>query len=70
MHFPQGGQFSQHVDVMKEGDCLDVIAVAGDIYYLGNQQFMVRNRDTNLLEPRRYRKIGMIAAGAGITPMF
>lgn len=70
MQYPKGGEFTQYVDTMKEGDFLDVNAVAGNIYYLGDSQFMIRNRETQQLEQKRFSKVGMIAAGAGITPMF
>ena len=49
---------------------LDVTAVAGDIFYMGDSTFMLRNKETKVLEPKRVRKVGMIAAGSGITPMF
>lgn len=45
-------------------------AIAGDIYYLGDQQFMVRNPETKEMEHKKIKKVGMIAAGSGITPMF
>lgn len=70
LEFPQGGEFSQFVDNMKDGDLVDVTAVAGDIYYLGDSQFMVRNPQTNTMEKKKFKKVGMIAAGAGLTPMF
>ena len=55
---------------MKEGDTLQVSAVAGDIYYQGASQFMIRNKDTQIMEQKKISKVGMIAAGSGITPMF
>jgi ferredoxin-NADP reductase len=70
MQYPKGGEFTQFVDTMKEGDTLEVTAVAGDIFYLGDSQFMIRNASTGLLEQKMYKKVGMIAAGAGLTPMF
>lgn len=47
-----------------------VTAVAGDIHYLGASRFMIRNSETGLMEEKKYSKIGMIAAGSGLTPMF
>lgn len=42
----------------------------GDVVYLGNSQFLLRNRATGLLEQKTIKNVGMIAAGSGITPMF
>ena len=55
---------------MQEGQLMRVTGIAGDIYYLGGSQFMVRNATSGLLEQKTISKIGMIAAGSGLTPMF
>jgi hypothetical protein len=56
---------------MKEGDgSLTISAIGGDIVYLGNSKFLLRNEETNEMEERVFNKVGMIAAGSGITPMF
>ena len=47
-----------------------VTGIAGDIFYLGDSKFMVRNKETKELEEKKYTKVGMIAAGSGLTPMF
>ena len=47
-----------------------VTGIAGDLYYKGDGQFMIRNAETGILEEKRYNKVGMIAAGSGLTPMF
>ena len=47
-----------------------VTGIAGDIYYVGNSEFMLRNPETGIHELKKYDKIGMIAAGSGLTPMF
>jgi cytochrome-b5 reductase len=70
MNYPKGGEFSQYIDHMKEGDILDVTGIAGDIHYLGDSEFMIRNQETKEMEQKRFKKVGMIAAGAGLTPMF
>lgn len=70
MQHPQGGEFTQYVDTMKEGDLLSVTGVAGDIFYMGDSQFMIRNKESGEMEQKRIKKVGMIAAGSGITPMF
>ena len=47
-----------------------ITAVAGDLHYLGASKFAIRNQETGVMEERNYSKIGMIAAGSGLTPMF
>ena len=70
MQYPKGGEFSQYMDHMKEGDTLKVNAIGGDIYYMGNSEFMLRNYQTGDMEKKKFTKVGMIAAGTGLTPMF
>ena len=40
------------------------------MYYTGNSNFMLRDGETNEMKERKIDRIGMIAAGSGITPMF
>ena len=68
--FPQGGAFTQFVDTMQEGQTMRITGIAGDLYYLGQSRFMIRNAETKLLEERYIKRVGMIAAGSGLTPMF
>jgi len=49
---------------------MNITGIAGDIFYLGDSKFMVRNPETKVLEEKTYKKVGMIAAGSGLTPMF
>tara|TARA_B110000285_G_C14860109_1_gene484140 strand:+ start:499 stop:771 length:273 start_codon:yes stop_codon:yes gene_type:complete len=49
---------------------MSITGIAGDIFYLGDSKFMVRNPETKELEEKRFNKVGMIAAGSGLTPMF
>ena len=70
MQYPQGGSFTQFIDTMEEGQTLNVTGIAGDIYYAGKSKFMIRNKDSGQMEEKHLDKIGMIAAGSGITPMF
>ena len=46
-----------------------VTAVAGDIAYLGGSRFLLRNKE-GVMEEKYISKVGMIAAGSGLTPMF
>jgi ferredoxin-NADP reductase len=55
---------------MQEGMMMNITGIAGDIFYLGDSRFMVRNPETKVLEEKTYKKVGMIAAGSGLTPMF
>jgi ferredoxin-NADP reductase len=68
--FPSGGLFSQHMDLMKEGGQLSITAIAGDMEYQGHSQFLLRNPQTHLMERKKYKRVGMIASGSGITPMY
>ena len=40
------------------------------MYYTGNSTFMLRDRETKEMKERKIDRVGMIAAGSGITPMF
>ena len=46
-----------------------ITGIAGDISYLGDSNFMIRNSE-GIFETKRINKVGMIAAGSGLTPMF
>ena len=55
---------------MKEGDkSMSITAVGGDIAYLGKNDFLLRRPDGEL-EARKINRVGMIAAGSGIAPMY
>lgn len=70
LQFPKGGLFSQHIDRIQEGEKLHITGILGDVVYQGNSNFLLRNRETGLMEPKKWKNVGMIAAGSGITPMF
>jgi len=40
------------------------------MHYLGNSTFQVRDQTTKEMKERQIDRVGMIAAGSGITPMF
>jgi hypothetical protein len=67
---PQGGLFTQFIDRMVDGTKMWITGVGGDIVYKGHSQFLLRNKETGLMEPRTFKNIGMIAGGSGIAPMF
>ena len=49
---------------------MQITAIGGDMYYTGNSTFMVRDQESKELKERAIDRVGMIAAGSGITPMF
>merc|ERR1719326_35263 len=62
--FPDGGWLSQYMDKMKVGDELDFKGPTGKIIYDGNGVFDIKG------EKRKYKKIGCISGGTGVTPCF
>ena len=70
MEFTKGGVFTQHIDRMKLGDkSMKIIGIGGEIAYLGNSEFSVKIDDKEE-QVKRKKRVGMIAAGSGISPMF
>jgi len=66
-----GGAFTQFIDKMRLGnDKMKVTAIGGDIYYKGNSDFMIRDKTTKEMVARKLNRVGMVAAGSGITPMY
>lgn len=49
---------------------MKITAIGGDMHYIGNSEFMVREQESKQMVRRTIDRIGMIAAGSGITPMF
>jgi nitrate reductase (NAD(P)H) len=62
--FPDGGWLSQYMNDMRVGDELDFKGPTGAIIYEGQGVFNIRG------EKKRYRKIGCLAGGTGVTPCF
>jgi len=47
----KGGLFSQYIDNLKEGDfAMNITGIGGDLAYLGESQFLLRNQETLLME--------------------
>ncbi|CAK9296664.1 unnamed protein product [Gordionus sp. m RMFG-2023] len=73
--FPDGGKMTQHLNSLKIGDGIEVRGPSGRLRYLGDDKFSIKltfkDKD-NVGPPRivRTKRIGMIAGGTGITPMF
>jgi len=49
---------------------MKITAIGGDLHYIGNSNFMVRDKTSKQMVQRKIDRIGMVAAGSGITPMF
>eukprot|EP00056_Hartaetosiga_gracilis_P019082 m.831 g.831 ORF g.831 m.831 type:complete len:275 (-) comp736_c0_seq1:245-1069(-) len=69
--FPKGGKMTQYVEAMNIGDKIKVRGPVGHITYKGNGTLMLKDKAGK--KPSRsvhVKKIGMIAGGSGITPMY
>ena len=62
--FPQGGVLSQYIDNLEIGSVVDARGPVGRMEYLGKGSFRFGGIEKN------FTKIGMIAGGTGITPMY
>ncbi|KAJ8445136.1 hypothetical protein Cgig2_029508 [Carnegiea gigantea] len=62
--FPNGGVMSQHLDSLPLGSLLEVKGPLGHIEYNGRGHFTVHGN------PKRAKKLAMIAGGTGITPIY
>jgi len=58
------------MDTLKEGEKLKITGIGGKIEYLGNSNFNVINETTLKKDKKRFKRVGLIAAGSGIAPMF
>lgn len=68
--FPNGGKLTQHLDSMKPGDTIDVRGPSGRLVYKRDGLFEIRVDKKTPPTIKKIKKIGMIAGGTGITPMF
>ncbi|KAL4004144.1 ubiquitin-conjugating enzyme E2 D [Sarotherodon galilaeus] len=67
--FPDGGKMSQYLDSMTIGDTIDFRGPNGLLVYKGNGQFAIRPDKKSEPKVRKFKHVGMIAGGTGITPM-
>nr|XP_046250891.1 NADH-cytochrome b5 reductase 2-like [Scatophagus argus] len=67
--FPEGGKMSQYLDSMAIGDTIDFRGPNGLLVYKGNGQFSIRPDKKSEPKVRKFKHVGMIAGGTGITPM-
>uniref|UniRef100_A0A672Q428 NADH-cytochrome b5 reductase n=1 Tax=Sinocyclocheilus grahami TaxID=75366 RepID=A0A672Q428_SINGR len=68
-NYPDGGKMSQYLNDMKTGDTIDFRGPNGLLVYNGNGQFAIRPDKKSEPKVRKFRHVGMIAGGTGITPM-
>ena len=62
--FPQGGALSQYLNSLAIGAVIEAKGPVGRLQYLGNGRFFYEGSE------RVFKKVGMIAGGTGITPMW
>ena len=69
--FPDGGFMSQTVDQLKIGESFKFKGPNGRLRYKGNGEFDIKQLKSQGGEivTKKYRNIGMIAGGSGITSM-
>lgn len=68
--FPNGGKLTQFLDAMQPGDTIDVRGPSGRLTYNGKGKFEIKADKKTPPKVKKVKKIGMIAGGTGITPMF
>merc|ERR1739838_14949 len=67
--FPDGGKMSQYLNDMAIGDTIDFRGPNGLLKYNGNGKFSIRPDKKSEPKMKKFKHIGMIAGGTGITPM-
>ncbi|XP_030280558.1 NADH-cytochrome b5 reductase 2 [Sparus aurata] len=67
--YPEGGKMSQYLDNMAIGDAIDFRGPNGLLVYQDNGRFSIRPDKKAEPKVRRFKHVGMIAGGTGITPM-
>lgn len=60
---------SQHLEQMKVGDTIQVRGPSGLLVYKGKGKFEIKPDKKSVPVTKKYKKVGMIAGGTGITPM-
>lgn len=68
-NYPDGGKMSQYLNDMKIGDTIDFRGPNGLLVYNGKGQFGIRPDKKSEPKVRKFRHVGMIAGGTGVTPM-
>ena len=47
-----------------------ITGIGGELAYLGESNFRLKNDEKNEIVEKKINRVGMIAAGSGISPMF
>ncbi|XP_063052107.1 NADH-cytochrome b5 reductase 2 [Engraulis encrasicolus] len=68
-NFPDGGKMSQYLNCMSIGDSIDFRGPSGLLVYNGNGKFAIRPDKKSEAKVKKFKHVGMIAGGTGITPM-
>ncbi|KAG5273291.1 hypothetical protein AALO_G00149750 [Alosa alosa] len=68
-NYPDGGKMSQYLNNMGIGDAIDFRGPNGLLVYKGNGTFAIRPDKKSEAKVRKFKHVGMIAGGTGITPM-
>ncbi|CAG8477630.1 9926_t:CDS:2 [Ambispora leptoticha] len=66
--FPNGGLMTQHLEGLAIGDDIEVKGPFGSFVYLGRGQYQIKSGVAT--SKRSCSKIGLIAGGSGITPVY
>jgi cytochrome-b5 reductase len=64
------GKMTQYLDKLSIGHTIDVSGPSGNLIYKDNGLFDIRTRKPEPFITRHVRKLGLIAGGSGITPMY
>lgn len=70
--FPEGGKMSQFLESLKIGDTIQIKGPVGRIFYKGKGEFSIRREPkvTSPFSTYRFKRLGLIAGGSGITPIY
>jgi cytochrome-b5 reductase len=64
------GKMTQYLDKFSIGQTIDISGPSGNLIYKDNGLFNIRPRKPEPYVTRRVRRLGLIAGGTGITPMY
>ena len=68
---PTKGIVSRYLDSLKIGDSIDIMGPRGAVEYHGRGLFMIQlGKGIDDFNVQKFSKIGLIAGGTGITPIF
>ncbi|CEF61031.1 Oxidoreductase FAD/NAD(P)-binding domain and Flavoprotein pyridine nucleotide cytochrome reductase domain and NADH:cytochrome b5 reductase (CBR) family and Oxidoreductase, FAD-binding domain and Ferredoxin reductase-type FAD-binding domain and Riboflavin synthase-like beta-barrel domain-containing protein [Strongyloides ratti] len=68
--FPEGGKMTQYLENLSIGDSIDFRGPRGLIVYNGCGNFSVSSNKNSLPVIKKFKKIGLIGGGSGITPLY